>query len=408
MSKFKPSLYISAYMSNKEADHSHIMSQELSNNFSFEDILERRPAKNESPVAVRQPAPRCEARPKSPNYLPNAKPEARSNIRQQPVAIHIKQNLNALAKEKIDRSANCDKNKGESKQPSRSPSYNKLSQPKAQPKRVSSKVEQNLTFAPLLNKKSLIIASKLKTQPNSSVSKCDAAPMESNHNFGSVSVLSERPTNFDLADNFYSYNPKKSHLEDYDDRQDFKVSEEDPEGRHIRNIYQQMFKPKINKYSEHIDWQKHGQLNKPRNEILFEDYVLRAKKQQEKITKFTEAREQVIKQECSFQPQINSSSNQRSDFPVEERLIYWKHARAEKVEKLRQVLQNAAVSPKLDDRQVEKSRQNELEEDLSFVNNPSVSKSIAKHLHRQEMVFKIKQQREEMAKKYLVLRSDDC
>lgn len=408
MSKFKPSFYLSAYMSNKEAEQSQLMSQELSNNFSYEDILERRHVHRNSPSSRKQqPTPLSKARPKSPNQSSKTKLESRLNVLQQPMGLIAKQQSKIPVKTKPSDRPNCSKDRSEKKRVSRSPNNEEQFQAKAQMNKPNSKYGQDHPFAPLLNKKSLIIASKLRSKPNSSVSKCEQAQMESNHNFGSVSVLSERPTNFDLADNFHSYNPKKSYVESCDDHQESKATGEDPDCVHMRNIYQQMFRPKINKYSEHIDWQKHGQLNKPRNEILFEDHVLRVKKQQERLTKFNEAQEQMIKQECSFQPQINSSPNQRSDYPVEERLIYWKHVRAEKVEKLRKVLQNATSTPKLEEHQVDKSRHTDLEEDLSFVNNPSVSKSIAKHLHRQEMVLKIRQQREDMTKKYLALRPDE-
>lgn len=238
-------------------------------------------------------------------------------------------------------------------------------------------------FFPRLSKHSLAIASAARLK------KLKVQETEESHNKGDdlntsnfSSTVNKLPTDFRFKSNF-----QKEAFRD-----------ETPEK-------ECSFRPKINKRSAAIDGRRNGSLNVSREEILNS----RMTQQQERLNntkvKVQEEQEKAMQKECTFRPKINNSKQEdisRSEGSVVDRLMFWHRKQQEKIGNL--VRQKEAVEEE-STILAQKLPQSYLpQEDLSIVSAPSVSKSIAQFLMRNEQAHRMKKEKLELMDKYKSLR----
>jgi hypothetical protein len=388
MQKFKPSLYISDYFSSKE-DRSvpsptggKFKAGMQSNELSFDGFPGKKGSHASNRVIRKEEARGPDGDLKIRNFF------QKQNRKVSPVSktnVHIREK--SVEKPQLFR-----------QMPS-SPFKSVFQKPETNPKAkapIRDPVEDaNLTFSPLLNKKSLIMASKLKSKIRSDPQ--NLLLDQSEIHFSNYSLLSERPTNLEMAPSkisqiqFGVQNPGF-----IDGEHQVQASKHSDPGR-----LPEPFRPKINKYSEYLDQRKQGGSGKPREDLLFQDYEQRLRKLREKKNEYLDAKDIERFEQCSFRPQTNNTSFVKNDQRVEERLLNWDKVREVKVEKLRQMLSEVDPSPF-----TPKSKPEDCHEDLSFMNPPSVSRSISKFLHRQELVRRLKDQKDALSKRFVSLRPD--
>lgn len=245
------------------------------------------------------------------------------------------------------------------------------------------------SFSPMLNRKSLIIASQLKKKLERSKSR---KLVESEEHLSNYEGSAEK-------NSYFFYNPSKKGIST------IKLTKERGQRERSRSyktssdirLYRSSFTPSINKKSRILDQRRND--GKTREQSLYEDHKKNMKKKLEKKSHYYEAKEEEETRECSFRPQINQSNHINYDNNVEERLIHWDKKKMQKISQHKEEL----LLQELEKRNRPKKKK--VKTDLSYLQKESVQKSISKFLHRQEFSRLQEQKRKHLEDKHVIFRS---
>ena len=264
-------------------------------------------------------------------------------------------------------------------------------------------VEQ-ASFSPMLNKKSLVIAAKLREFPRETIE----SMAEQTANFSSL--INSRPTNFngesdkfnsiatrDRSQNFAREASEQSYLP----TGSILTTEKTPS-----NEDDFLFRPKINKKSKIIEQARDKSAHKSRDQMLYEDYLDRQRRLKDTKLRLEEKELQEQNKACSFMPKIKAKQNSNiiNDEKVEDRLLVWQKNKEIKQQKaFEEVKATADLKNCLASKKPEKLV---VDEDLSFANKPSVQKGIAKFLAQKEFARQKRFENESLREKHCVLRGN--
>lgn len=255
-------------------------------------------------------------------------------------------------------------------------------------------------FAPMLNKKSLVIASKRRD-----IKIKESRLRESFNSKDECKLRRSEPSVESFEDvknrSFFYYDKSKKTINclslSKPKNQVYRknVDQSSSGSRKSKNL----FKPTINKKSK-ILVEKMGYDKKDREKELSELHKQRIRFRRESGNALKEQKEEDEFKECSFKPKINRSSSITFNSKVENRLLHWDNNRKHKLEFL-----NAELLEK-EARLATKALKPKIKDDLSYISRESVQKSISKFLYRKDYSNKKEKEKNDLKAKFCLLRSN--
>ena len=255
-------------------------------------------------------------------------------------------------------------------------------------------------FAPLLNKKSLVIASKnqketrAQTANKPSVTDCNRSKL--NRSLVSRSDIDNTRNN---ALFYYDKSKKTVSCKSLSNPRSTarlrKTEDPDYEAKNSRNG----FTPKINKRSKALVGRTgYNQTSRERELTRLHKQKLQYRHELSNMLKEQKDEDEV--RECSFAPKINRHRSITFDSKVEDRLLHWNTARKLRVEALNSELLEKEA------REHSRPKKPKVKEDLSFVSKESVQKSFSRFLYWKDYSKKKQKDKEELKAKFCLLRSN--
>lgn len=266
-------------------------------------------------------------------------------------------------------------------------------------KKIADKPKED-KFTPLLNKKSLVLASKQKdTKRKTSLIRISVEKSPLRSSFRSNESKDEAKEPNERAMFYYDKSKKMVGRLSLNTpkKEAFLKRLEDSSQSSIKSDIQH--KPAINKKSK-ILIEKMGYNTKERKQELIQLHKQRMQFRRELSNALKEQREEDEIRECSFKPKINRSGSITYDSKVEKRLLHWDKARKIRLESLnKQMLDKEA-------RMASRPKKNKIRDDLSFISKESVQKSLSKFLYWKDYSKKKQKDKDELKAKFCLLRSN--
>lgn len=255
------------------------------------------------------------------------------------------------------------------------------------------------SFTPMLNKKSLVIASKKRDKSVLSQSR-----MSAKYDRGTKLRRSE-PSHEDFEDtsnkSFFYYDKSKktvSHMSISKPKKLVPIKKADRSSSASRKS-EPGFRPAINKKSKMLA-ERMGYDKEERSKELLDLHKQRMQFRRELGNVLQEQKEEDELRECSFKPKINRSNSITFDCKVEKRLQHWDSVRKQKLESMNvELLEKEA-------RATSRPKKRAVRDDLSFVSRESVQKSISKFLYWKDYSKKKQKDKETLKAKFCLLRSN--